>query len=120
MRRKQLIWGSNLFHIGILIIFLGHCAGLLTPIAVFDALGVPHGFKQQMAIVVGGGAGLMCLVGISLLTHRRLTDPRISATSSFGDTAILLILYFAQLLLRTMPPSSFRSAIWTGTKWSSS
>ena len=51
-----------------------------------------------MAIVVGGGAGLMCLVGISLLTHRRLTDPRISATSSFGDTAILLIL-FAQLLL---------------------
>ncbi len=98
LRRKQLFWGSNLFHVGILIIFLGHCAGLLTPIRVFDALGMSHGFKQGLAIVVGGLAGLMCLVGISLLTHRRLLDPRIRANSSFGDTAILLIL-FAQLLL---------------------
>ena len=40
----------------------------------------------------------MCLVGIILLTHRRLTDPRIRATSSFSDIAILLML-FAQLLL---------------------
>ena len=52
----------------------------------------------MLAIVVGGVAGLMCLVGISLLTHRRLFDPRIRANSSFGDTAILLML-FAQLLL---------------------
>jgi len=98
LRRRQLMWGSNLFHVGILIIFVGHVGGLLTPIAVFDALGVPHGAKQIMAIVIGGIAGLMCLVGISLLTHRRLFDARIRATSSFGDTAILLIL-FAQLLL---------------------
>ncbi len=98
LRRKQLFWGSNLFHVGILIIFLGHCAGLLTPIWVFDALGISHGFKQGLAIVVGGLAGLMCLVGIALLTHRRLLDPRIRANSSFGDTAILLVL-FAQLLL---------------------
>jgi nitrate reductase gamma subunit len=98
LRRRQLMWGSNLFHVGILIIFVGHLAGLLTPIAIFDALGISHGFKQMLAIVVGGVAGLMCLVGIGLLTHRRLFDPRIRANSSFGDTAILLIL-FAQLLL---------------------
>lgn len=98
LRRKQLMWGSNLFHVGVLIIFLGHCAGLLTPIWVFDALGIPHSFKQMLAIVVGGVAGLMCLVGISLLTHRRLSDPRILATSSLSDVAILLIL-FVQLLL---------------------
>lgn len=98
LRRRQLMWGSNLFHVGILIIFAGHLGGLLTPIAVFDALGISHGFKQMLAIVVGGIAGLMCLVGIALLTHRRLLDPRVRANSSFGDTAILLIL-FAQLLL---------------------
>lgn len=98
LRRRQLRWGSNLFHVGILVIFAGHFFGLLTPIAVFDALGISHGFKQGLAIVVGGIAGLMCLVGIALLTHRRLFDPRIRATSSFSDTAILLIL-FAQLLL---------------------
>lgn len=98
LRRRQLMWGSNLFHIGVLIIFVGHLVGLLTPIWIFDALGISHGFKQTMAIVVGGIAGLACLAGIALLTHRRLFDARIRANSSFGDTAILLIL-FAQLLL---------------------
>ncbi|PSC05999.1 respiratory nitrate reductase subunit gamma [Alsobacter soli] len=98
LRRRQLVLGSNLFHIGILTIFAGHFVGLLTPIQVFDALGISHGFKQGMAIVIGGLAGLVCLVGITLLTHRRLYDPRIRATSSFADTAILLML-FAQLVL---------------------
>ncbi len=98
LRRRQLTWGSNLFHIGILMIAGGHFVGLLTPIWIFDMLGVSHSFKQMLAIVVGGIAGLMCLVGISLLTHRRLFDPRIRANSSFGDTTILLLL-FAQLLL---------------------
>lgn len=98
LRRRQLRWGSNLFHVGILVIFAGHFVGLLTPIAVFDSLGVSHGFKQRLAIGAGGVAGLMCLAGIALLTHRRLFDARIRATSSFSDTAILLIL-FAQLLL---------------------
>ena len=81
-------------------------SGFLTPIWVFDMLGVSHGFKQMLAIVAGGIAGLMCLVGIALLTHRRLFDPRIRANSSFGDTAILLLL-FAQLLLglATIPVS---------------
>lgn len=106
LRRRQLVAGSVLFHVGILIIFAGHLVGLLTPIVVFDALGISHGAKQMLAIIVGGVAGLVCLVGIALLTHRRLFDRRIRATSSFGDTAILLIL-FAQLLLglATIPVS---------------
>ena len=45
LRRRQLRIGSNLFHIGILIIFLGHLGGLLTPIQVFEALGIGHSFK---------------------------------------------------------------------------
>jgi nitrate reductase gamma subunit len=98
LRRRQLMWGSNLFHIGILVIFLGHVVGLLTPIWVFDAMGVSHTFKQWMAIVVGGVAGVICFVGATLLIHRRLFDSRIRSTSSFGDIAILLLLY-AQLIL---------------------
>ena len=98
LRRKQLIWGSNLFHVGILVIFLGHFGGLLTPIWIFDAFGISHGFKQWMAIILGGVAGIACFVGITLLAHRRLSDARIRKTSSFGDIAVLLLLY-AQLIL---------------------
>jgi len=98
LRRRQLMWGSNLFHVGILAIFAGHVVGLLTPIWVFDGIGISHAVKQWMAILIGGIAGIACLIGIALLSHRRLFDARIRATSSFGDTAVLLLL-FAQLLL---------------------
>lgn len=98
LRRKQLVLGSVLFHVGILVIFAGHFVGLLTPIVVWETLGVPHGAKQMLAIVAGGGAGILCLAGGLLLLHRRLFDPRIRANSSFGDTAILALL-MAQLLL---------------------
>ncbi len=98
LRRGQLRLGSNLFHVGILVIFLGHAGGLLTPLWLFEGLGISHGFKQGLAIVVGGAAGIACFVGIALLAHRRLFDARVRANSSFGDTAILLLLW-AQLCL---------------------
>jgi nitrate reductase gamma subunit len=106
LRRHQLMWGSNLFHVGILVIFLGHFVGLLTPIQVFDFVGISHTAKQWMAIVIGGLAGIMCFIGLTLLLHRRLFDARIRKTSSFGDIAILLLLY-AQLILglATIPVS---------------
>ena len=98
LRQRQLFWGSNLFHVGILVIFAGHFVGLLTPVWVFDALGISHTFKQLLAMTVGGIAGVACFVGIALLAHRRLFDPRIRKTSSFSDIAILLLLW-AQLAL---------------------
>ena len=98
LRKRQFIWGSVLFHVGVLVIFVGHFVGLLTPIAVFDALGIPHGAKQLMAVVAGGVAGVMALAGGLLLLHRRLMDPRIKANSTFADTGILALLML-QLLL---------------------
>jgi nitrate reductase gamma subunit len=98
LRRRQLVTGSILFHLGILMIFGGHFVGLLTPVVVWDTLGISHGFKQMIAIVLGGFAGAICLVGGLLLLHRRLFDARIRRNSSFGDTAILIVL-MAQLSL---------------------
>lgn len=98
LRRRQLVWGSVLFHVGVLVIFAGHFVGLLTPIAVFEVLGISHGAKQLLAVVAGGVAGVMALIGATLLIHRRLFDSRIRRTSSFSDIAILLLLY-GQLLL---------------------
>lgn len=98
LRRKQLVLGSILFHAGILLIFVGHLVGLLTPMIVWETLGVTHSAKQMLAIIAGGVAGAMCLGGGVLLLHRRLFDPRIHATSTFGDTAILVLL-MAQLCL---------------------
>ena len=77
---------------GVLIVFFGHLGGLLTPIAVFDWLGVTHTAKQLLAIIVGGVAGSFSLLGGLMLLHRRLFDARIRTTSSFGDIVILILL----------------------------
>jgi len=98
LRRKQLVMGSVLFHVGVLIVFFGHLVGLLTPIALFDWIGIGHGFKQIMAMAIGGVAGGFSLIGGLILLHRRLFAPRIRTTSSFGDIAILILLN-VQLML---------------------
>jgi nitrate reductase gamma subunit len=108
LRRKQLVLGSNLFHVGVLAIFAGHFVGLLTPVWVWDALHVAHSAKQMLAMIAGGLAGLLALAGGGLLLHRRLFDPRIRATSSFGDSAILILLMMQLLLGLSTIPVSFQ------------
>lgn len=98
LRHGQLRWGSNLFHLGILGIFFGHLFGLLTPLAVWHMLGVTAPAKQLLAMVAGGIAGLACLIGLVLLIHRRLAEPRIRATTKTMDLVVLFML-LAQLLL---------------------
>lgn len=106
LRRRQLIVGSVLFHVGVLVVFFGHLVGLLTPIQVFEALGVSHGFKQIMAIVVGGIAGAAALVGATMLAHRRFFDARVRAQSSFSDNLVIAILWVQLALgLLTIPVS---------------
>jgi nitrate reductase gamma subunit len=98
LRKRQLFWGSNLFHIGILGIFFGHLFGMLTPIPVFHALGIEAPAKQMLAIVAGGAAGAVMLVGLVILMHRRFTEPRIRVTTTTMDWVVLWLL-LAQLSL---------------------
>lgn len=93
LRRSQLMWGSILFHVGVLLIFAGHLVGLLTPLWFWDLLGVTHGVKQIIAISLGGIAGAMGIVGATLLLHRRFFDARVRKASSFADNLIILLLW---------------------------
>lgn len=98
LSQGQLRLGSNLFHIGVLGILAGHVAGLLTPLAVWHALGVSAAEKQLTAIVAGGIFGLVCVIGLAILAHRRLSDPRISSNSRPMDVVVLVLL-LAQVIL---------------------
>lgn len=108
LRADELRRGSNLFHIGILLLFIGHFVGLLTPPAVYHALGLSTSAKQILAVVAGGVFGGVCLKGIIILIRRRLTDPRIRATSSRMDIFILLLIGVQLTLgLMTLPISLY-------------
>jgi nitrate reductase gamma subunit len=97
LRKKDMRVGSNLFHVGIIMLFFGHLFGLLTPQWAYHFV-MSAGTKQVLAMTAGGIFGLICLVGMALLIRRRITDPRIRATSQAADLPILLIL-FVQLVL---------------------
>ena len=71
LRRRQMILGSNLFHLGVLILFVGHFMGLLVPEAIYAFAGIGHSFKQMMALIVGGIAGIAAFIGCSLLLDRK-------------------------------------------------
>lgn len=110
LRAKELHLGSNLFHIGILLLFIGHFFGLLTPPAVYHDLGLSTSAKQILAVVAGGLFGGICAKGIYMLIRRRLTDVRIRATSSRMDIFILLLIGVQLMLgLFTLPISLYHS-----------
>src|SRR5215831_19284417 len=92
LKRGQLRLGSNLFHIGILGIFFGHLVGLLTPLDVWHLLSVTAPAKQILAIVAGGVCGVLMLIGLLILMHRRYTQPRIRATTRPMDWVVLWLL----------------------------
>ncbi|QIL90585.1 respiratory nitrate reductase subunit gamma [Microbulbifer sp. SH-1] len=98
LEARQLRIGSILFHVGVLAVLAGHFVGLLTPKAVWHLLGVSASAKQMLAMGAGGLFGTICFIGMTILIHRRLTNPRVRATSSRMDIAILLLLY-VQLIL---------------------
>ncbi|MBT3939370.1 MAG: respiratory nitrate reductase subunit gamma [Pelagibacterales bacterium] len=106
LRSKGMRVGNNLFHIGIILLFFGHLVGLLTPESVYHHV-MTAAFKQKMAMIAGGIFGTMCFIGMTMLVKRRLFDPRIRATSTKSDIAILLILYVQLILgLITIPFSA--------------
>ena len=103
LRTGTLRWGSNLFHIGILFLFFGHFVGLLTPHWLYEHF-ISASQKQLFAVVSGGTAGFVCFIGLTLLLHRRLFDPRIRLTSHRTDIAILMILWVQLVIgLVTLP-----------------
>jgi nitrate reductase gamma subunit len=106
LKRGQLRLGSNLFHIGVLFLFFGHLFGMLTPHFIYEPF-ISSGDKQLMAMVTGGIAGGLAFIGLTLLLHRRLTEPRIRATSKTSDILIVLLLWLQLLLgLATIPLSA--------------
>ena len=93
LRKRSLVIGSNLFHVGVLVVLVGHFFGLLTPTSVVHAIGMTDSDHAMLAMVVGGVFGTMAWIGLTILMHRRLFDHRILRMSNTMDIAILILLW---------------------------
>ncbi|MDB5774626.1 MAG: narI [Herbaspirillum sp.] len=105
LRRRQLRLGSNLFHIGILIVIAGHFVGFLAPHWMVSPFLNPS--QHQLLAMTGGGiAGIVAIIGLTILLYRRLSDPRIRINSTHADMLALAILWLQLMLgLATVPMS---------------
>jgi nitrate reductase gamma subunit len=106
LKAGQLRVGSNLFHLGVLFLFFGHFFGMLTPHFLYEAF-ISAGNKQVMAMVSGGIAGVLGFIGVTVLLHRRLSEPRIRINSKTSDIVLLVLLWLQLALgLATIPLSA--------------
>ena len=106
LKAGHLRWGSNLFHIGVLFLFFGHFVGMLTPHFMYEPF-ISAGNKQLMAMISGGLAGLLGFLGVTILLHRRLSEPRIRINSKPSDILMLVLLWLQLALgLATIPLSA--------------
>ena len=90
-----------------LVVIAGHFAGFLAPDWAVDWALTPVA-HQLLAMVVGGIAGAVAIVGLTMLIARRLGDPRIRLNSRKWDIAVVLMLWLQLALgLLTVPLSAF-------------
>jgi len=105
LEKKQLKWGSILFHYGIIFVFFGHVAGILVPKTFYDAVGITDHMYHFGAVWIGGLAGVATIIGVVLLMVRRFTVKRIYIHSTFRDILVLV-------LLTVIIISGFVNTIW--------
>lgn len=90
--------GSPLFHFGILVVIVGHVAGLLIPKSWTEAVGISEGFYHLNALLWGAIAGVCTLAGILLLIYRRRTTGPVFMATTTNDKVMYVVLVAAIVL----------------------
>ncbi|HHQ7379246.1 TPA: respiratory nitrate reductase subunit gamma, partial [Staphylococcus aureus] len=63
IEKKQLKWGSLMFHLGIIPVAMGHIVGLLIPASWLTAVGVNDHLYHIGAVYIGSVFGIITLIG---------------------------------------------------------
>ena len=87
---RALFWGSVPWHYGILIILLAHVVGFLWPTGWANLIASPT--RLWVLEMIGLALALAALLGLTLLTLRRLRSARILAVTSRMDWLLLAAL----------------------------
>ncbi|RDI73502.1 narI: respiratory nitrate reductase, gamma subunit [Gaiella occulta] len=92
LERKLLMIGSVLFHFGMLAAIGGHLLGILVPRSATEAVGISDDAYHWLAVMGGLAAAALVAAGIAVLAYRRLTVPRVAATTLRSDRILYPLL----------------------------
>lgn len=107
---KELFWGSQPWHYGILFVLVGHVVGFMFPKEVLLFNEVP--VRRLILEVTALSFGLMALVGLIVLIKRRFTSDRVWAVTAKIDLLVL-----ALLLVQTASGIYIALVYRWGTSW---
>lgn len=94
IEKKQLKWGSLMFHLGIIPVAMGHFVGLVIPASWLSSVGVNDHLYHIGAVYIGSVFGIITMIGMLLLTARRVTKKNIRKLSSASDIVVNFLLLF--------------------------
>lgn len=81
-----------MFHLGIIPVAMGHFVGLVIPASWLRTLGVNDHLYHIGAVYIGSIFGIITLIGMLLLTTRRITQKNIRKLSSASDIIVNFLL----------------------------
>jgi nitrate reductase gamma subunit len=110
----RLLFGSLPWHVGIIVVLVGHIIAGFLPRVWSSAMTVPGVLFAVETL--GVACSLLAIVGLGLLIVRRITDARVQAVTTPMDLVLVLLL-MAQIVVGLLSSISFRyGAAWsTGT-----
>jgi nitrate reductase gamma subunit len=111
LENRWLLWGSMPWHVGILIVFLGHLIPFLLP-DVWQALTANRYFLFGVECL-GFTAGILCVIGLGALLVRRVLNPRVQSVTTPTDIAVLLLLICQVVLGLSVAASHRWGAVWS-------
>ena len=88
---KKLFWGSQPFHWGLLVLFIGHLTAFLFPSAVLAWNGEP--VRLLILEISSFAFGLSALLGLILLIKRRLSAKMLLVVTNKMDMLVYTILF---------------------------
>jgi nitrate reductase gamma subunit len=90
LESRRLLWGSVPFHLGIVILFVGHLIPFVAP-GLWRELTAREPFLYAVE-AVGVAAGVLAAVGLAVLLARRVTAGRLQPVSTVLDLAVVGLL----------------------------
>jgi nitrate reductase gamma subunit len=94
---KLLRLGSPLFHLGLLVVILGHVAGLVVPATWTAAIGISEEVYHLVAALAGAAASAVLVLGLLILIYRRRVTSAVFLATTVMDKVMYAMLALSVL-----------------------
>jgi nitrate reductase gamma subunit len=95
--KRLLRLGSPLFHLGLLVVILGHVAGLVVPATWTAAIGIPEEVYHLVAALAGAAASAVLVLGLLILIYRRRVTSAVFLATTVMDKVMYAMLALSVL-----------------------